>query len=62
MQLSHTLKTDSTFKKGSIEELKDILSQRGEGEITLDEAKEVGNALIELYEILASEDEDESNS
>lgn len=52
-------KTDQP-RTNSIEVLQQILIEQGQREIAYSEAKEIGDSLIEFYQTLAEEVQDES--
>lgn len=58
--LPEQAQTDDT--DGNVEALRQILISQNQSEISHEDAKEVAAALIEFYEVLATEPEDESDN
>lgn len=59
MQICNEVSQDSNDFAESTERLRQILSSQQQRDVGYDEAQEVGATLIEFFEILAEEEQDE---
>jgi len=50
-----------TCKIGSVDELRQILASQEMREVATEEAEEIGNALIDFYQLLSEEDAEDDN-
>lgn len=61
-QQAQTGIAQETALSGDIEVLRQILIKQKHSDVTQEEAREVGDALVEFYVLLATEMDDESTS